>query len=348
MRSHYTHLGWNERLIMETMLNNGATRTEVANYLGVSRSTVFYEFNRGKYTHRNSDYTEEVRYSCDLGQQVHDKNISNRGKSLKIGSDIAFANRLEELIVGERYSPEVALKTIERNGEKYSTTVSVPTLYKYIEMGIFYDLSNRNLVVKSQKGRRKKEKPRQKRASAGDSIDKRPIEIDTREEFGHWEMDTVKGKQGVTKSCLLVLSERKTREELIFKMPDQTSASVVKVLNQLERKLKEDFYTIFKTITVDNGVEFADVDGLEKSIRMKGKKKTKLYYCHAYCSSERGTNENINRMIRRFIPKGADIDKYSHKQIDKIQSWINKYPRRMFDFISSQELYNAELAKMSA
>lgn len=347
MRKHYHHLTWNDRLIMETMLNNGSSRTEVARYLGVSRSTVFYEFQRGAYNHLNSDYTEEMRYSCDLGQKVHDERSGNRGKALKIGSDIKLANRLEELIVEKKYSPEVALKTIEMNKEVYSTTISVPTLYRYIDAGIFFDLSNKHLVVKSKK-RKKKLMRRQKRASAGNSIEMRPDEIDTRDEFGHWEMDTVKGKKGTTKGCLLVLSERKTREELIFKMKDQTSASVVKILNRLERKLKDDFYTRFKTITVDNGVEFADVKGLEASARHIGRRKTKLYYCHAYCSCERGTNENINRMIRRFIPKGADIDKYTSKDITKIQNWINQYPRRMFGFATSQELYEAELQKIIA
>ena len=346
-REHYHHLTWNDRLVMETMLNNGATKIEVAEYLHIHLATVYREAHKGRYMHLKSDYTEEERYSADLGQQIADENSSHRGKSLKIGSDICLANRLEELIVEKKYSPEAALKTIELNGEVYSTTISVPTLYRYIDAGIFFSLSNADLPVKKNAGKKEKAIPRQKRASAGDSIEKRPRYINKREEFGHWEMDTVKGKQGVTKGCLLVLSERKTREELIFKMKDQTAKSVVKVLNRLEKSLKDEFYERFKTITVDNGVEFSDVKGLEQSKLYQNQTRTKLYYCHAYCSSERGTNENINRMIRRFIPKGTDIDVYSDKDIRKIQNWINNYPRRMFGFQSSQSLFEKELKMIS-
>ena len=112
--------------------------------------------------------------------------------------------------------------------------ISVRTLYRYIDDGIFLKLTNAHLPVKGKAKKKEKQKPVQKRASAGVSIEKRPEEIMTREEFGHWEMDTVKGKRGVTKSCLLVLSERKTRNEIVIKMPDQGAASVVASLDMLE------------------------------------------------------------------------------------------------------------------
>lgn len=111
------------------------------------------------------------------------------------------------------------------------------------------------------------------RASAGKSIEKRDPEIDTREEVGHWEMDCVEGKKK-TKETLLVLSERKARKEIMIKMKDQTAGSVVAALDRLERRYGTLFYKIFQTITVDNGSEFADVEGLERSCRRKGKRTT--------------------------------------------------------------------------
>jgi len=81
---------------------------------------------------------------------------------------------------------------------------------------------------------------------------------------------------------------------------------------------------------------------MEKSIRNKGKR-TKIYYAHPYCSWERGTNENINKMIRRFIPKGADISKYSTKEIERIQHWINNYPRRILNYKSANDLFKSML-----
>ena len=107
--------------------------------------------------------------------------------------------------------------------------------------------------------------------------------------------------------------------------------------NILERKLGKRFYDKFKTITFDNGVEFMDYEGMEKSCLRK-KKRTSIYYAHPYCSGERGTNENNNRLIRRWIPKGTLIDDISKEFIQKVEDWINNYPRAMFDYKSSNEL----------
>ena len=161
-----------------------------------------------------------------------------------------------------------------------------------------------------------------------------------------WEMDTVKGKRGVTKSCLLVLSERKTRMELIFKMANQGAAAVVETLDSLERKWGEQFPIMFKTITVDNGVEFSDTEGIERSVFDNQKKRTSLFYCHAYSSWERGTNENINKMIRRHIPKGVDFDDKTDDDIIYVENWINSYPRRLFRFQTSKALFDAEMEKL--
>lgn len=128
-----------------------------------------------------------------------------------------------------------------------------------------------DLPIKKKKQKKKRVKV-QKRAQAGTSISLRPKHIDKREEFGNWEMDTVVGPQKESKNILLVLTERKTREEIICKMKDKSTSSVVKILDGLERKLGTTFFRkIFKTITVDNGTEFSDVKGIEKSKRSQKK-----------------------------------------------------------------------------
>lgn len=165
---------------------------------------------------------------------------------------------------------------------------------------------------------------------------------------GNGEMDTVKGKQGVTKSCMLVLTERKTRDEIIFKLKDQKAASVVDALDRLERKWGDMFTKVFRSITVDNGVEFADCDGMERSILNQGEKRTYLFYCHPYSSWERGTNENTNKLIRRHIPKGEDFDEKQDRDIEYIENWINTYPRGIFGFKTSEELFKEELEKITA
>ena len=117
--------------------------------------------------------------------------------------------------------------------------ICTTTLYSYIDKGIFLHLTNKNLPVKKNKKRTyKKVKKTQARASAGESIEKRPEEIETREEFGHWEMDTVKGKRGKSKNSLLVLTERKTRDEIVMKLPEHTAAAVVNALDVIEKASK--------------------------------------------------------------------------------------------------------------
>ena len=182
----------------------------------------------------------------------------------------------------------------------------------------------------------------QKKVNAGTSIEQRPEEILARDEAGHWEMDTVVGKRGASKKSLLVLTERKTRFELVEILKEHTAAEVVRTLDKLERRYGEkDFRFIFKTITVDNGTEFSDAEGLERSRRNK-QNRTKVYYCHAYCSSERATNENNNRFIRRWHPKGENLDKVTPAEVKRIQRWMNEYPRGMFDFLSAADRIRAE------
>ena len=245
------HLTKNDRIKMETMLNSGHKPEEIAEYLHVHRSTIYREKKRGEYTHRNSDYTEETRYSSDLGQKNHDWNAQGKGRSIKIGKDRPLAEYIENIIINDKYSPEAALAAIAQSGIEFSTTISVRTLYRYIDNGIFLKLTNKDLPIKGKRKKHNKKVKVQKRASAGESIENRPDEVENREIFGHWEMDTVKGKQGVTKSCMLVLTERKTRDEIIAKLPDQKAASVVEALDRLERKWGDMFQKIFKSITVD-------------------------------------------------------------------------------------------------
>ena len=149
---------------------------------------------------------------------------------------------------------------------------------------------------------------------------------------------TVVGKKR-TKARLLVLSERVTRREIIIRIKDGRAETVVAALDRLERIYGAAFYEIFKTITVDNGSEFVDADGIERSARRKDAKRTTVYYCHAYSSCERGTNENINRMIRRQFPKGTDFDKVTAAEVKRVETWLNNYPREILGFMSSAQAF---------
>ena len=172
------------------------------------------------------------------------------------------------------------------------------------------------------------------------SIEKRPLEIKCRNTFGHWEMDCLCGSSRAT---WLMLTERLTRKEIIFKMPNQKAESVIKCLNSLEKKFGKKFKQVFKTITVDNGVEFSNFVGMEKSIYGRSSKRTSVYYCHPYCSCERGSNERLNREVRRLVPKGSDLSKYTDEEVKQIENWVNNYPRQVLGFATSKELFDNHL-----
>ena len=231
-------------------------------------------------------------------------------------------------------SPYSAAETINSSG-KFKTLISYKTIYNYIDAGLFPNLTNKHLPVKKNGKKQKHNKVRQAiNNTKGISITERAASIDTREEQGHWEMDTVVGKKG-TSAVLLVLTERKTREEIIRKMKSKSQYCVVKEIDKIERKLgSKKFRETFKTITCDNGCENLDYEGIERSVLTK-QSRTKVYYAHPYSAWERGSNENANKLIRRFIPKGDDIGEFSHERIKMIEHWINNYPRRIFGGMSS-------------
>lgn len=153
-------------------------------------------------------------------------------------------------------------------------------------------------------------------------------------------MDCVESGKGHSKTCLLTLVERKTRKSIIRKMTSQTQAQVLKQLDELEDSLgTERFKQQFKSITVDNGSEFLDYKSLEGTVKSRENKRTHLFYCQPYSSYERGSNEQMHTLLRRFIPKGSDISQWSLNEIKEIENTINDYPRLLFDGLSANEKF---------
>lgn len=243
-------------------------------------------------------------------------------------------------------SPAAALADIKLEGRTFKTSICVSTLYSYIEKGVFLTLTNADLPEKPKRKRKYRKVREAKSAAAGDSIDRRPPEVDDRNTFGHWEGDTVYSKKDGSKA-LLVLTERLTRREIIMRIKDRTAESVIKALDRIERKFGADLFAkLFKTITFDNGKEFSDVERLERSALRKGKKRTKVYFCHPYSSFERGSNECQNKMIRRRFPKGTDFGKVSDAEVAKAEAWVNNYPREILGWQTSEILFQAYLAAL--
>ena len=335
----YSCLTWVQRLQIEQCLKAKVPVKEIAERIGVHLSTVYREIKRGTYMHLDGTTWKYVkRYSPDIAHQKYLDGLSAKGAPLKLNKDFEFATYVEKRIIEDRLSPGAVLGEIKHLGLNFNTSICTSTLYSYIEKGVFFNLSLEHLP-NFKKKKHKKRKLVAKRAPKGTSIEKRPSVIGERKTFGHWEMDCVCGP---TKATLLVLTERFTRKEIIFLMKNQKAESVVNCLNRLERLYGKSFKDIFKSITVDNGSEFADFEHMEKSSYGKSKR-INVYYCHPYCSCERGTNERINREIRRRVPKGTDLSKLTERDVQKVEEWVNQYPRRIFNYASSQELFDRQI-----
>lgn len=335
-----------QRLMLEDCFNAKLSKKKIAQKIGMSLSTVYRELERGKCTKRRKkydcygfcDYDEFISYSADLAEERAKLEMTKKGAPIKLGKDFTFAEYVEKRVIKDKISPCVLIGEMNKSGN-FRTKISKSTLYRYISKGFFLNLSMEHLPYYKKKKRYRKTVA--KRAPRGTSIDKRPVEILTREEFGHWEMDSIVGK---TKATLLALTERKTRMEIIFLMPNRTTKSVIHSLNVLENRYGDSFTQIFKSVTVDNGVEFSDCKGMEESVF--GNTRTKFYYCHPYTSCERGSNERINRDIRKIFPKGTNFSKVSQQQVQWCEDWVNRYPREMFDFGNAAERFEEELAKL--
>lgn len=148
-------------------------------------------------------------------------------------------------------------------------------------------------------------------------------------------------------TTLLVLTERLSRREITRRMEAKKAENVVAELDALEKRYGELFPLIFKSITVDNGSEFANCEGMERSSLREGEKRTKLYYCHPYSAYERGSNENQNKLVRRHAPKGSSFEDMTDERADYIEGWMNDYPRKMFNWHTPEEVFQAEIKALS-
>lgn len=327
-----------QRYQIEILLKQKYTTSQIADAIGHKYHTVRYEILKGTVEQLDTHLVKHEVYRADYAQMISERNMSNRGRSLKIGSDHKLAAYIEDMVKNRKYSPEALLLHARNEGLVFATKICFKTIYNYFDMGLFLNADWHDLPQKKKRAEKKERKSTVALNNrSGQSIKERSPAVMERSTYGHWEMDTVVGGQKKGPSCLLVLSERMTREEIMIKMKNKKASSVVHALNMLERKLgSKAFRRKFQTITCDNGVEFMDADGIQKSRYTKGSR-TVLYYCHPYSAWERGTNENINRMVRRFFPKGIDFDNVTAKQVQFVQDWINNYPRKILGGVSSKQ-----------
>ena len=210
----FKHLNFTDRLRIEKWKKEGMRTREIAEKLRVDPSTVYRELKRGSYDRLDGKTWEMIpTYSPDIAEQRYQANLREKGPGLKIGKDHELAAYIERTIVEQDCSPAAVYGYAMEQGKVFKTHISIPTIYNYIKKGVFLNMTQvalpRHGVHKNEYKKVKKKKAA--RAPAGESIEKRPEEIQSREEFGHWEMDTVYSGKKKSTTALLVLTERKTR-----------------------------------------------------------------------------------------------------------------------------------------
>jgi len=339
-RRGYKHLTENERYKLEGHWEAKLSPEAIARMLNKHRATIYRELKRGSIVKIGYTLAEYKAYRANVAQKDYEGKVINRERSLKIGKDKALQDYICKHIIHKRYSPDVIIGMIRRKGLVFESMICVKTLYSYIDRGIFYGVSNKDLWYKAKR-KKKAHRPIQRicaRNKMSKSIEERPAIINDRLEYGHWEGDCVKGRLNKNKTSLFTLTERVTRNEIIVKLNRATQAGIKRVFDRLEVKYGTGFKDNFKSITFDNGVEFLDWESIERSNLNADDKRTQVYFAHSYSAWERGTNENHNRMIRRFIPKGTDISTVPATKVNRIKKWMNNYPRRILGYKTPNEV----------
>ena len=323
-----SYLTYRERIVIETLVKRDTPVKEIAVHLDRCYSTIYKELKRGAVILLDSELREYTSYSADVAQQKHEYAQTAKGRPVKIGNDHAFAAYIEHKVKKEKFSPAAALAAA-RKTKRFEMDICTGTLYSYIYKGVL-NLTSKDLLRGKPKAKNKPLTP--PKVIEAPSIDVRPEWINDRSELGHWEMDCVCSPQGI-KPALLVLTERKYRYELMYRIPNKEMKTIVGILDQIEDRIgSEAFREHFKSITVDNGSEFRDYFGMRKDNR------TEIYYCHPYRSGERGSNENCNGIIRRWFPKGTDFTHVTPEEVKAVQDWINRYPRKILNWSTAAEL----------
>lgn len=348
-KKQYHHLTKDDRKVIETLASQKDDKGKrlfnnsyIAKYLEVDRSTISRELSNRK-TYRfmiRSGKTIQKPYNSTDAHNNYLFKRSLSGGEYKLKKHPKMAKFIEHKIKIEHWSPDVVVGYMKKHGYfKFSgfCEITTPTVYNAIRYGI--------IDVKIEDTRRMKDKPKYTYHEKSSlpisklpySIDLRSEEINNRSTFGHFELDTLIGSKSGKKECLLTLTERKTRFEIILKLNSKTSAEVTEKFQLLKKFMNKQYDNIFKSITTDNGSEFSNFLEIIKD------SKTKIYFCHPYCSGEKGTNEKHNSLFRYFIPKKTLIENYSYKDINYIANWMNNYPRKILNYKTPLEALLEEL-----
>ncbi len=318
-RVRYQHISEHERHKIEGFVAAGLGVREIARALGRSPSSVSDELRR------HPGYGG--RYSAKIAQKETEaaRVAANQSVHLKLPTGSRLAQRVEAKL--RRYeSPEQIAGTLRLLRRK--RTVSHETIYRFIfrerkDLAVF--LRSRKGKYRRRHGTAKRQQDRVRQAKRG--IAERPAVIERRRQLGHWEGDTVLGAEKTVR--ILTHVERKSGFLYMEKL-DATSAELVgrktvKRFLKLPRRLR-------RSVTYDNGVEFADHERTERDTKMT------VYFARPYHSWERGTNENTNGLIRQFFPKKMALRDVTQKELDRVAKLLNTRPRKRHGYRTPEDV----------
>lgn len=319
----------------------------LANSVGTSVSNVYSIIHDATITIKDTHLNEHVELSAFAAYQKRSKNHKTPNNS-KLEKAHDFISLVEEEIKSNKLSSVdetinyliLHKKDVIKNME----TVSTKTFYNYIHSGkvSIKPIDLPRMTSRKQKKNWKTYIPKRQK---GTSITERPESIESREEFGHWEGDLVTGPRDGQNGAYLTLLERKTRFYYMIPITSKSSKKVYMQINKLNKFYGNSFKDIFKSITFDNGSEFARWKDMEKKPGSK-EQRTTIYFGRPYHSCDRASNENCNGLVRYFIKKGTDINTISKEMTIDINNKINQKKRKILGYLPSEKLFLNELSKI--
>lgn len=331
------HLLAEERHEIEVRLKDGWSIYRIAKHLKRAYNTIKNEIERGTVLLYNGKVS---RYKAKAGETAYKENRTNSRKQYKRLETNEFCKYVEEHFQKDGWSLDACYGNALSSGAfQRSKMVCTKTLYNYVDNGLL-NIQNMDLPEKLHRNT-KRAKVRKNKRILGNSIESRPESVKTREEFGHWEIDTVVGSKKENEPCTLTIVERKTRKAIWIKAENHTADAIQASLNQVLSSLGDRANQVFRSITGDNGSEFARLAECETQ-------GIHVYFTHPYSSWEKGTNECHNKLLRRFIPKGKSMTQYSPEDIAFMADWANNLPRKILSYRTPDELFEAELDRIYA
>jgi IS30 family transposase len=308
---YYTQLTQEQRYQISALLKMDHTQIEIAKVIGVHKSTVSRELrrNRGLRGYRP--------------KQAHRLAVSRRDKSrLRIGTSTWI---LIEAAIRQEWSPEQVSDWLKDN---HDLQISHEWIYQHIlvDKQTGGDLHRH---LRCQKKRRKRYGSYDRRGILKNrvGIDERPAIVDTRQRLGDWEVDTLIGKGH--HQAIVSLVERKSRLALLRKVESKTAQAVADAVIELMKSLPVRTHTI----TADNGKEFADHERIAKDLN------TDIYFAHPYSSWERGSNENMNGLVRQYFPKKRSFATITQQEINFVMDRLNNRPRKCLGFKTPNDVF---------